>query len=123
MGREHVLAKRRMYLLVQGTSDGHQESPAQVATGAERGRAGPRRQGGRGWAGDPEGDMLGAPQAPIQGHQKAGQGLSCTGRRLGTSVAVALWGELLHEWVGGDQRCCSGPHSAQDGPLQRTIWP
>ncbi|XP_046493813.1 arrestin domain-containing protein 5 [Equus quagga] len=29
MGREHVLAKRRMYLLVQGTSDGHQESPAQ----------------------------------------------------------------------------------------------
>uniref|UniRef100_A0A452TTR4 Arrestin domain containing 5 n=1 Tax=Ursus maritimus TaxID=29073 RepID=A0A452TTR4_URSMA len=29
MGREHILAKKRMYLLVQGTSDFHKENPLQ----------------------------------------------------------------------------------------------
>ncbi|XP_036096232.1 arrestin domain-containing protein 5 [Molossus molossus] len=29
MGREHILAKKRMYLLIQGTSDFHRENPLQ----------------------------------------------------------------------------------------------
>lgn len=33
MGREHILAKKRMYLLVQGTSDFHKENPLQVVGG------------------------------------------------------------------------------------------
>lgn len=33
MGREHILAKKRMYLLVQGTSDFHKENPLQVVMG------------------------------------------------------------------------------------------
>lgn len=36
MGREHILAKKRMYLLVQGTSDFHRESPLQVVMGEEQ---------------------------------------------------------------------------------------
>ncbi|EAW69190.1 hCG23500, isoform CRA_a, partial [Homo sapiens] len=33
MGREHILAKKRMYLLVQGTSTFHKETPFQVPMG------------------------------------------------------------------------------------------
>lgn len=54
MGREHILAKKRMYLLIQGTSDFHRESPLQVVRGRSSGGA--CRQsygvaGGGGWVG------------------------------------------------------------------------
>uniref|UniRef100_A0A3Q2KYK0 Arrestin-like N-terminal domain-containing protein n=1 Tax=Equus caballus TaxID=9796 RepID=A0A3Q2KYK0_HORSE len=102
MGREHVLAKRRMYLLVQGTSDGHQESPAQVATGAECGQAGPRRQGGRGRAGGGQGTQKatcwGLPRPPYRGIRRQGRGCHALGD---------VWG---HRWLShcGGSSCMSG---------------
>lgn len=39
MGREHILAKKRTYLLVQGTSDFHRENSQQVVMGEEQGGA------------------------------------------------------------------------------------
>lgn len=50
MGREHVLAKKRMYLLIQGTSDFSRENLLQVVMGAEvrgEGRAQGRPPQGR----------------------------------------------------------------------------
>lgn len=53
MGREHVLAKKRTYLLIQGTSDLHQENALQVVIGEEQGSdLSSKLTGGRGrWEG------------------------------------------------------------------------
>lgn len=144
MGREHILAKKRMYLLIQGTSDFHRENPLQVVMGKQWWGLSSKLHGGRGhvceqgtgkaWQGRREGCWwLPRPSELTSKNQKPGQELSQWGstgvilppRGLG-NVWEHLWlsrlGVLLALVSGGQGYCLSpyvptrAPHRERSGP-------
>lgn len=145
MGREHILANKRMYLLVQGTSDLHSKNPQQVVMGEEQWWdlssklwVAEGRWVGRGQRRPHQGrrERLVAPQAQrvhkCDSENKAGtkpvelnQGDSALQGTLG-DVWEHLWLSQLQALlalVGGSQGYCLSPCMPRTTPLQRMIRP